>query len=188
MQKIFSQKGSALIVSLIILIVLSLIGVATLSTSQLQLGLAMNAQETVQSFQVAQSALDAVNCLVINDSSKNPYKKRYQVPSALQDNIAPATAFDWNSEAENPFEDNTGTAISSSICSVSGGQVSHIDDEKVAITMISIEPENCPRVKKGSSSNKIKCNSYVTRSQHQYAATNVETNNYVGYIRQVPVP
>lgn len=54
------QSGAALIVSLIILLVLTLIGVAGMNTSVMQERMAVNAQNSNRAFQAAESTLGAL--------------------------------------------------------------------------------------------------------------------------------
>lgn len=54
------QKGAALVMSLIILVVITLIGVSSMSTSLLQEKMASNAQSTNVTFQAAESAIGSL--------------------------------------------------------------------------------------------------------------------------------
>lgn len=62
------QRGAALIVSLIVLLVLTLIGVAGMNTSVLQERMAVNSQNANRAFQAAESTISALtNQLYAND-------------------------------------------------------------------------------------------------------------------------
>ncbi|SNC76534.1 type IV pilus assembly protein PilX [Marinobacter sp. es.048] len=64
------QRGAALIVSLIVLLVLTLIGVAGMNTSVMQERMAVNSQNSNRAFQAAESTLSALtNQLYANDLS-----------------------------------------------------------------------------------------------------------------------
>lgn len=64
------QKGAALIVSLIVLLVLTLIGVAGMNTSVMQERMAVNSQNSNRAFQAAESTVGALtNQLYANDLS-----------------------------------------------------------------------------------------------------------------------
>ena len=64
------QKGAALIVSLIVLLVLTLIGVAGMNTSVMQERMAVNSQNSNRAFQAAESTVSALtNQLYANDLS-----------------------------------------------------------------------------------------------------------------------
>lgn len=64
------QQGAALIVSLIVLLVLTLIGVAGMNTSVMQERMAVNAQNANRAFQAAESTVSALtNQLYANDLS-----------------------------------------------------------------------------------------------------------------------
>lgn len=52
-----SQRGAVLIVSLILLVVLTLLGVSVMNMTRLEERMASNAQETVQAFQSAETGL-----------------------------------------------------------------------------------------------------------------------------------
>ena len=62
------QKGAALIISLIVLLVLTLIGVAGMNTSVMQERMAVNSQNSNRAFQAAESTVSALtNQLYAND-------------------------------------------------------------------------------------------------------------------------
>ncbi|KEF29702.1 MAG: PilX protein [Gammaproteobacteria bacterium] len=62
------QRGAALIISLIVLLVLTLIGVAGMNTSVMQERMAVNAQNSNRTFQAAESTVSALtNKLYAND-------------------------------------------------------------------------------------------------------------------------
>lgn len=64
------QRGAALIVSLIVLLVLTLIGVAGMNTSVMQERMAVNSQNSNRAFQAAESTVSALtNQLYANDLS-----------------------------------------------------------------------------------------------------------------------
>jgi|26BtaG_2_1085354.scaffolds.fasta_scaffold06067_3 type IV pilus assembly protein PilX len=64
------QQGAALIVSLIVLLVLTLIGVAGMNTSVMQERMAVNSQNSNRAFQAAESTVSALtNQLYANDLS-----------------------------------------------------------------------------------------------------------------------
>lgn len=64
------QQGAALIVSLIVLLVLTLIGVAGMNTSVMQERMAVNSQNSNRAFQAAESTVSALtNKLYANDLS-----------------------------------------------------------------------------------------------------------------------
>ena len=63
---ISGQQGAVLIVSLIILVVMTLIGVASMSTSLLQEKMAYNAQNTNTTFQAAESAFSILDTRMRN--------------------------------------------------------------------------------------------------------------------------
>lgn len=63
-----SQRGAALIISLIMLLVLTLIGVAGMNTSVMQERMAVNSQNSNRAFQAAESTVSALtNQLYAND-------------------------------------------------------------------------------------------------------------------------
>lgn len=65
-----AQRGAALIISLIVLLVLTLIGVAGMNTSVMQERMAVNAQNSNRAFQAAESTVSALtNQLYANDLS-----------------------------------------------------------------------------------------------------------------------
>lgn len=64
------QRGAALIISLIVLLVLTLIGVAGMNTSVMQERMAVNSQNSNRAFQAAESTVSALtNKLYANDLS-----------------------------------------------------------------------------------------------------------------------
>lgn len=64
------QRGAALIISLIVLLVLTLIGVAGMNTSVMQERMAVNSQNSNRAFQAAESTVSALtNQLYANDLS-----------------------------------------------------------------------------------------------------------------------
>lgn len=64
------QRGAALIVSLVVLLVLTLIGVAGMNTSVMQERMAVNSQNSNRAFQAAESTVSALtNQLYANDLS-----------------------------------------------------------------------------------------------------------------------
>lgn len=64
------QQGAALIVSLVVLLVLTLIGVAGMNTSVMQERMAVNSQNANRAFQAAESTVSALtNQLYANDLS-----------------------------------------------------------------------------------------------------------------------
>lgn len=54
-----TQRGAVLVISLILLIVLTLLGLTTMNTSTLQEKMASNSQEAVRAFQAAESGISA---------------------------------------------------------------------------------------------------------------------------------
>lgn len=65
-----SQRGAALIISLIVLLVLTLIGVAGMNTSVMQERMAVNSQNSNRAFQAAESTVSALtNRLYADDLS-----------------------------------------------------------------------------------------------------------------------
>lgn len=62
------QQGAVLVVSLIILVVMTLIGIASMSTSLMQEKMASNAQNTNITFQAAESAIGALISNVLTGS------------------------------------------------------------------------------------------------------------------------
>ncbi|MBY6073342.1 PilX protein [Marinobacter salsuginis] len=68
LESIDRQRGAALIVSLIVLLVLTLIGVAGMNTSVMQERMAVNSQNANRAFQAAESTVSALtNQLYAND-------------------------------------------------------------------------------------------------------------------------
>ncbi|MBT6210679.1 MAG: hypothetical protein HOI35_11745 [Woeseia sp.] len=59
MNKFQSQRGSALIVSLIFLVVLTILGISTMSTSRLEIKMAANQQMATQASNASESGIEA---------------------------------------------------------------------------------------------------------------------------------
>ena len=74
------QRGAVLIVSLILLVALTLIGVSVMNTSQLEERMASNAQEVVQAFQSAETGLSQA---YDNPNSWDPVNDLVQAPQAI---------------------------------------------------------------------------------------------------------
>ena len=65
------QQGAVLIVSLMLLLVMTLLSVASMSTSVMQEKMAANAQNTNRTFQAAESAVDAHVSIILGGNSDN---------------------------------------------------------------------------------------------------------------------
>ncbi len=63
------QQGATLVVSLVILLIVTLFGVASMRSSNLELKMVIGARDRSEAFQAAESALDAVETTIRN----NPY-------------------------------------------------------------------------------------------------------------------
>lgn len=80
------QRGAALIVSLIVLLVLTLIGVAGMNTSVMQERMAVNSQNSNRAFQAAESTLSALtnqlykdDLTLLQDAMKNEVSQEVAV-------------------------------------------------------------------------------------------------------------
>lgn len=76
MNRINSQKGAALITALVMLVILTMLGLSTLTTNTMNERMAANSQEVNRAFQAAESGLDLayadVDSFNINNTSANP--------------------------------------------------------------------------------------------------------------------
>jgi len=65
------QQGAVLVVSLMLLLVMTLLSIASMSTSVMQEKMAANAQNTNRTFQAAESAVDAEVSSILGGNSTN---------------------------------------------------------------------------------------------------------------------
>jgi len=65
------QKGAVLIVSLMLMLVMTLLSIASMSTSVMQEKMAANAQNTNRTFQAAETAIDTQVSIILGGNSAN---------------------------------------------------------------------------------------------------------------------
>lgn len=91
------QRGAVLIVSLILLVVLTLLGVTAMNSTSLDEKMAANNQQTTRAFQAAESGLSATfnNNAAYNlaNDPANPYKTTVSIPSSGSDQASITGSF-----------------------------------------------------------------------------------------------
>jgi type IV pilus assembly protein PilX len=80
------QKGAVLIVSLMLMLVMTLLSIASMSTSVMQEKMAANAQNTNRTFQAAESAIDTQVSIILGGDSAN-LNKAMVAASGIGDQI-----------------------------------------------------------------------------------------------------
>ncbi|MFQ5469238.1 MAG: PilX N-terminal domain-containing pilus assembly protein [Gammaproteobacteria bacterium] len=79
------QNGSALVISLLILVVMTILGVTSMSSTSLEENMAANSQNSHVAFQAAESAINAAitaNVGFIADTAINPPQAQYSFGSS----------------------------------------------------------------------------------------------------------
>ncbi len=163
------QTGSALVVTLVILIVLTLLGVSSLSTSVMQLTISGNIQESVASVQKAQSGIDAL-LSAKPGSSEDALQDRWFINNTnCPLSLAPDPS-DWCIDGLSKFGSNP---------------ISTIEDDATlegeVTTMVRFPPENrqieCSSCfsRAGSSTDQVFFEIFEITSVHRLASTGAET-------------
>lgn len=117
------QRGTALIMSLVILMILTILGITAMGTSSLQEKMAGNAQESTRAFEAAESgliqALNTAGSLSLTSQTQNNFSYdsgksgSASVATAFVDYTAPkrGSGYGNNFQAANFDQSSTGTTI-----------------------------------------------------------------------------
>ena len=108
------QRGSALIVAMILLIILTILGLSTMSTSRLELKMATNTQLASTAFQMAESGIESTLDAAALDlqnlpQSQNatPYQLTFNPATGQQIDTSTAYITDSNVVAGNSINNST---------------------------------------------------------------------------------
>ncbi|MCP3851191.1 MAG: hypothetical protein GY694_13270 [Gammaproteobacteria bacterium] len=190
--KIQKSKGAALFASMMILILLTAIGLASMNSSVVELKIATNLQEKSIGFQSSQAGIDTVMCLT--DTLDNPFDLKYELVEDVETD--PSLKFQWDTVHDtgfpyynrNPISGIT-DATSKTTCSIvsDGDAVSNISNTELAVATRQVARKiDCPREENASSFGKIKCNNYIIDSRYSYGASGASATTWAGLSRQVP--
>ena len=129
-----TESGSALIVAMIFLIILTILGISTMSTSRLELKMANNTQLAATAFQMAESGIEstldaaALNMQALPQSATDaPYALNF---SQTAGTVATSTAYVADSKIVAGNSINSSTALhfrtSSTSAVAGGGEAAHV--------------------------------------------------------------
>ena len=162
------QKGTALFTSLIILVAVTILALGSLGTSMMELQMANNGESSMQSFQLAQAAIDEI----VHNSESN-----FVVVGALGDTVC------YNSSNSDCVDDRTITfsAVADSIVvTLPHGSASHtIEIERTS-------DEICPPRSKNSSSScdKVKAANFDIYAESTIYGSRAQIHQ--GFIKLLP--
>ncbi|MEM7251171.1 MAG: pilus assembly PilX N-terminal domain-containing protein [Pseudomonadota bacterium] len=129
------QRGSALIVSMIFLIILTILGISTMSTSRLELKMANNNQLAATAFQLAESGIESTLDIVADDMQNLPQNENDTpyTPAAFAQtagSAATSTSYIMDSNIVAGNSINNSTALHYRMTSTSsvagGGEAQHV--------------------------------------------------------------
>jgi type IV pilus assembly protein PilX len=149
------QRGAALLISLLILIVLTIIGITGLSNTTLEERMSHNFQQSTMAYQGAESAIE--NILVTSNPEPD------QNPNYNPDN-------DPMIDAVNAGKDDTSTVVSYTPAG---------SDVETDTTVVYIDSAACP----GSSFGTVVCYIVEARAEATIDATHTETLHVQGFRR-----
>lgn len=175
------QTGSVLFISLMMLLLLTIIGLAGMSNSLTELKISNNLKERSIAFQFAQSGIDATMCLSV--TSDNPFDLDLQLTDISEN---PASQFVWDKTYDN-FNKDPFSGVTNTTCSVSGGIVGGIPASDLLVALRQTAKKvQCPRERDGSSYGVIECNNYVIDSRYYFGGSGANVVTWAGASRQVP--
>jgi len=186
------NRGAVLFVSLIMLLTITILGLAIMSDSNIELKIALNNQEKTTAFQSAQAGIDTVVCLSdqtrTGTTNDNPFDYRYDLVEGVA--ADPTLQFTWDGVYDDaaPYYDvNPFDEVTQANCSLDDGAISNIPTSELNVSVRqTARKENCPRAEDGTSVGVLKCNSYVIDSRYEYAASGAQATIWSGLKRQVP--
>lgn len=156
------QKGAVLIVSLLLLLVLTVIGVTGLSNTSLEERMSGNFHHSMLAYQAAESALEKIIIASDPEVNENPFYV----------------------EADDPMIDATNAGIDSTDTVVADNFDANLNGTSLitATTVIYQGEKNCPDTSFGE----IICAEIQARANATVAATNTSTIHVLGLQRPMP--
>lgn len=156
------QSGMAMVIVMVMMIAITLFGIAVMNMGALEQRMAGNYQLLAESFEVSEAGLRGA--IALSAGTANPFNARTMVEDPAQ------TA----ANAVNPF------ASVDPLSSIHGEAGLDVDLHLVGVGF------DCPRSSAPTSSTLIDCDYYRLDSQHKVTNTGVKTGVALHVIEQVP--
>jgi type IV pilus assembly protein PilX len=165
--------GSALIIALLILIVMTILGISTVTTSTQEMIMAGNTQDSSSSFQASESGITGTMSLVATSNDPFDGKDHTDDKDDSKFNAFYDTTSPFNKKSTHPLYDveKTGDNIAVNIT--------------IHVPIDGVTEVTCPRKARGSSVDIVTCENYVLDSTHTSSSTGAHTKIAEGTSREI---
>jgi len=160
-----NQKGAALIVSLLILVVLTLLGINSIGGSNLEERMAQNFHHTTLAFHAAESSINTVL------SISNPEASSYNASNDLLNTALLA---------------GIGNTSTTATYNMDPGNTLPNTSLNTTTTISHIGISACPQSSMGQNANSVACGYFEINADASISATHTSTSHVQGVYRPVP--